>query len=228
MSSTLFTRIDSLLEEKSMLKHPFYQAWSNGKLTKEMLRGYASQYYQFVKDFPRMVSAVHSNTPDISARQELLANLVDEELGSENHPSLWMRFATALGSTIEEVNGATPLSTTRELVETMMDVCRNCSFQEGMATLYAYEAQIPEVSRVKIDGLREFYGIDDPEAIKFFSVHQEADVYHSRSEKEMIQRHLPMSLEEETFRAANRTATALWTFLDGVYQAYVSETVAVC
>ncbi len=228
MSSTLFARIDSLLEEKSMLKHPFYQAWSNGRLTQEMLREYASQYYHFVKNFPRMVSAVHSNTPDIAVRQELLVNLVDEELGAENHPSLWMRFATALGSTEEEVNGTASLPTTSELVETMMGVCRNGSFQEGMAGLYAYEAQIPEISHVKIEGLRQFYGIDDAEAIKFFSVHKEADIYHSRSEKEMIEQHLSTNTEEGIYNAADRTATALWRFLDGVHQAFVADTVAVC
>ncbi|MBM2840705.1 MAG: putative coenzyme synthesis protein [Bacteroidetes bacterium] len=44
-----------------------------------------------------MVSAVHSNTPDLAARRELLMNLIDEEQGNENHPALWMRFATAMG-----------------------------------------------------------------------------------------------------------------------------------
>lgn len=227
MSSTLFTRIDSVLEEKSMLKHPFYQVWSSGKLTTEMLKAYASQYYHFVKDFPRMVSAVHSNTPDISVRQELLVNLVDEELGSENHPSLWMRFAIALGSSPEDVNSATPLSTTSDLVDTMMGGCRNGSFQEGIATLYAYEAQIPEVSRIKIEGLEKFYGINGAEAIKFFTVHEEADVHHSRSERELIEKHMPAGMEEKICNAADRTATALWRFLDGVYRAYVSDTVAV-
>ena len=228
MSSTLLARIDRMLEEKNMLKHPFYQAWSNGKLTTEMLREYASQYYHFVKDFPRMVSAVHSNTPDIDVRQELLVNLVDEELGSENHPSLWMRFATALGSTVEEVGSAVPLPTTQELVTTMMDTCRNGEFQEGMATLYAYEAQIPAVSRTKIEGLRKFYGIRDAEAIKFFTVHEEADVHHSRSERELMKRYTSVGKEEELYAAAERTATALWRFLDGVHHAYVANTVAVC
>ena len=50
MSSTLFVRIDAVLEEQSMLKHPFYQAWASGKLTKDTLKEYACQYYHFVKD----------------------------------------------------------------------------------------------------------------------------------------------------------------------------------
>ncbi|MFN0157764.1 MAG: CADD family putative folate metabolism protein [Bacteroidota bacterium] len=228
MSATLLASLDAVLDERSMLKHPFYQAWNEGKLTQEMLKSYACQYYHFVKDFPRMVSAVHSNTPDISVRQELLQNLMEEEQGQENHPALWMRFANALGATTQEVLAATPLSTTTHLVEEMMDSCKGGSFQEGAAALYAYEAQIPEVSRVKIRGLKQFYGMDDPAAIKFFSVHQEADVLHSRSEREMIANNTAPEAEGDVVNSARRTANALWKFLDGVYDAYVGKHVAMC
>lgn len=225
MSSALFKVIDKMLEDKSMLKHPFYQAWNQGSLTREMLTQYACQYNYFIRDFPRMVSAVHSNTPDISVRQELLMNLMDEENGTENHPALWARFANALGATDEELQAATPLPSTIALVETMMDICRNRSFQEGLAALYTYEAQIPEVSRVKREGLRRFHGISSAHATKFFSVHQEADVFHSRAEREMIERSTPPDLVLPVQEASARTAEALWEFLDGVYYSYVAEKV---
>lgn len=228
MSASLLAALDTVLEERSMLKHPFYQAWNEGKLTQDMLKEYACQYYHFVKDFPRMVSAVHSNTPDIGVRQELLQNLMEEEQGTENHPALWMRFANAVGASEQEVLATTALPTTTRLVNEMMDSCRNMSFPEGAAALYAYEAQIPEVSRVKIHGLKQFYGITDPEAIKFFSVHQEADVLHSRAEREMIADHTETAAEGDVIRAARRTADALWGFLDGVYETYVGKNVAMC
>ena len=228
MSSFLFSVIDRTLEERNMLNHPFYKAWNEGSLSQEMLREYACQYYHFVKEFPRMVSAVHSNTPNLAMRQELLMNLMDEEQGDENHPALWMRFAQALGATEDEVNNTTPLPTTMALVDMMMNTCRNRSFQEGMATLYAYEAQIPEVSRVKIEGLKKFYGITDADAIKFFAVHQEADIYHSRSERDIIERTTPVELTEPVQRASAQTAEALWQFLDGVYMTSVAGKVPVC
>ncbi|MBI4535430.1 MAG: CADD family putative folate metabolism protein, partial [Ignavibacteriae bacterium] len=162
MPTVLFNTIEAMLHEKSMLKHPFYQAWNDGALTKEMLKNYACQYYHFVKDFPRMVSAVHSNTPEMALRQELLMNLYEEEHGPENHPALWIQFANAMGASTDEILSTEPLPTTRALVATMMDCCRNASCQEGLASLYAYESQIPEVSRVKIEGLKKFYGVTDP------------------------------------------------------------------
>lgn len=110
----------------------------------------------------------------------------------------------------------------------MMNTCRQGSFQEGMAALYAYEAQIPEVSRIKIEGLKKFYGITNADAIKFFTVHQEADVYHSRSEREMIEKNTPPELAEAVQRASTETTEALWGFLDGVYTAYVAGKAAAC
>ena len=222
MPFLLLDAIDATLEERNMLKHPFYRAWNQGTLTRTMLQDYACQYYHFVKEFPRMVSAVHSNTPVYSIRLELLQNLMDEELGSENHPALWMRFANAVGAATDEVLSVNPLPETRALVDTMMDLCRNGSFQEGIAALHAYEAQIPEVSRVKIQGLKEFYGISDTGAVKFFSVHEEADVHHSRSEREMLQRSTSVELQSKVYQATTRTAQALWTFLDGVHDTYVA------
>ena len=35
----LIQEIDRIIEERSLLKHPFYQAWSDGKLTRESLAG---------------------------------------------------------------------------------------------------------------------------------------------------------------------------------------------
>jgi len=225
---SLFSVIDRVLEERNMLHHPFYKAWNNGSLTQEMLKDYACQYYHFVKDFPRMLSAVHSNTTDLATRQELLMNLIDEEKGNENHPALWIKFATAVGASEAELNRTIPLPTTTDLVETMMNTCRQSSFQEGMATLYAYEAQIPEVSRIKIEGLKKFYGITNADALKFFTVHQEVDVHHSRSEREMIEKNTPPELAKAVQRASTETTDALWGFLDGVYTAYVAGKVAAC
>jgi pyrroloquinoline-quinone synthase len=226
--SSLLQRIDAVLEERNMLKHPFYQTWNDGKLTREALRNYACQYYHFVKDFPRMVSAVHSNTPELALRQELLENLMDEELGAGNHPGLWMDFAHATGASNEEVLNARPLPTTTALVDTMMSICREGSFQEGLASLYSYEAQIPEVSRVKIEGLIRFYDIKQEQALKFFTVHKEADVIHSQSERDMLSRATTPHAEEPVVRASAKTAQALWGFLDGVYEAYVKPRARIC
>src|SRR5262245_4470441 len=52
--------IDQLIEEKSILKHKFYTAWSQGELVLDDLRFYAGQYYALETTFPRLLGHVYA------------------------------------------------------------------------------------------------------------------------------------------------------------------------
>ncbi|MDZ4710761.1 MAG: CADD family putative folate metabolism protein [bacterium] len=216
--------VNSVIEKNSLLNHPFYQKWNEGKLTKEELREYAKQYYHFVKHFPRFVSCVHSNCDDVKTRQILLENLADEEgykTGIEDHPRLWLNFAQSLGLTEAEVKSAEPIREVEDLVDGMYEITRSPEFTLGLAALYAYESQVPEISKTKIEGLKKFYGIDSDKAIEFFKVHEEADVYHSRDEME-IMTSTNNSLEDQKrlINTIGESSTLQWNFLDGIYKNY--------
>lgn len=216
--------VNSTIQKKSLLDHPFYQKWNEGKLTKDELKEYAKQYYHFVKHFPRFVSCVHSNCDDVNTRQILLENLADEEgykTGIADHPRLWMNFAESLGLTESEVKNAEPLREVEDLVDGMYELTRSPEFTLGLAALYAYESQVPEISKTKIAGLKNFYGIDSDKAIEFFKVHEEADIYHSRDEME-IMNNTNKSLEDQKrlINTVDESATLMWNFLDGVYNNY--------
>src|SRR4051794_11053756 len=93
---SFIAKLDQQLQEKFLLKHPWYTAWVEGKLTLDCLRTYAQQYFHHVDAFPRYLSATHMNCADISNRQVLLDNLIEEEKGDQNHPALWLQFAKGL------------------------------------------------------------------------------------------------------------------------------------
>lgn len=213
------SQLGAKIEEKSLLKHPFYQAWNAGTLPLEALREYAAQYYHFELAFPTFLSAVHARCPFLPVRQQILANIWDEEYGPENHTALWLRFCRALGLKPSEV-AATPLRPeTADLIETYRGLCGGGHYSRGLAALLAYEAQVPAVSAQKIAGLRAYYGIGDPSAIAFFTVHMEADVSHSATEQALVVEGAASAAEQQAaLQAADRALDALWRFLDGVYQ----------
>ena len=219
----------SLIEavmEYSMLKHPFYQAWSEGKLSQSVLAEYAKQYYAHVRAFPTYVSAVHSRCDDLETRQMLLENLIEEERGAENHPELWMRFAESLGVAREDVENAELLESTRASVASLKSLTQSPDYREGIAALLAYESQIPEVAKTKREGLKSFYNIDDERAVSFFRVHEGIDVLHQQVERDVLG--AKCQTEDEKNRAiasATASAKALWAFLDGVSAAYLTPTV---
>lgn len=146
-------------------------------LVKKQRRHYAEQYFYNVLAEPTYLSAVYYNTPhihsetnsgDISVRQEILKNLIDEEYGEKNHPALWKTFAFAIGSSDKSLANTTALPNTERLIATFRDMCLNQPFYAGLAALYAFESQVPEIAAVKIDGLNKFYGMNNPDDYEFF------------------------------------------------------------
>jgi pyrroloquinoline-quinone synthase len=209
------------IEEKSILKHPFYQKWNEGKLTMEELKEYSKQYYKFVENFPMFVSSVHSNCPDIKVRKMLLENLADEEGYSgkiSDHPSLWLNFCESLGVKKESIENKTPSKGVELMINGFYDYCRNPDYKIGLAALLSYEFQIPEVSKVKIEGLSKFYGISSDRAVEFFTVHKTADIYHSGDEIDAILNSCKSENEQNAVLDVIRKGTSLyWQMLDGIY-----------
>ena len=206
--------LNKKLDKYHLLNHPFYKSWNDGKLNREIIKDYAEQYYQHVKAFPRYISATHSLCDDIEKRKILLENLQDEENRNEDHPKLWRDFAFAMGSNKEKVESAKEEKFTSELIENFFKNGRS-SYAEGLASLYTYERQIPEIAETKIRGLKNHYGVTSKEGLKFFEVHKAADVYHREACEKLLD---GMSKEEQekAERSALSTAKYLWNFLTGM------------
>lgn len=222
-TTDIIDEIQQIIDERSLLKHAFYQAWQKGELTLEHMRGYASQYYHHVLAFPQYVSGAHAICPTQSERQELLENLIEEERGDENHPELWLRFGEGVGATRDGIESAAPLAETSALVDTFRDATMRRSFAEACAALYVYESQVPEVAKTKIAGLKQFYGVADERSLQFFEVHIGADEIHAEVGAGMVR----TNARDEASRAAvlataRECADALWGFLDGVHGEYVA------
>ena len=60
----LVKRIDELIEQKSLLKHPCYVDWTKGRLPIESIAGYSKEYYQLVKAVPGLVETVMQYAPE--------------------------------------------------------------------------------------------------------------------------------------------------------------------
>src|SRR6185436_15698017 len=101
--SSIVAILNEKIEQKHLLKHPFYQAWSMGQLPLENLQHYSRQYFTHVRAFPTYLSAMHSRCADLKSRQIIAANLADEEATLPTHPELWLDFAKGLGVSVESV-----------------------------------------------------------------------------------------------------------------------------
>lgn len=221
-ANRLLRDLDRAIEEKHLLKHPFYQAWTAGDLSLDALRGYSVEYYRQVEAFPLYLGAAYSRCENVESRRQILENLVEEDSGPDNHLELWLRFAEGLGVDRDEVESAEPLPETKDCVHAMRELTLNGSTVESMAAIYAYEAMVPEISEQKIDGLVRRYGIDDERTLSFFREHEQADREHREWDRDLLVKMCESEEDADScLRAATVSLDSLWKLLDGVSRVYV-------
>jgi len=204
-------RIDSEIEKRSLLKHSFYQMWTEGRLTIDHLQGYSKEYFQLVKAVPSFVQGIARWTDD----QDVAGNAKEEA----DHVEPWVRFASALGVSRSDLFNYDGAAKTNAAVSKLMDLS-SASFEEAVAAMYAYEMELPRISRSKIDGLKKFYGMGSKDATEYFEIHEEADVRHAQVWRETLQ-NIPAEKQEAAFTAAVESLNAQNMLLDSVQEKYV-------
>jgi pyrroloquinoline-quinone synthase len=216
-ATSIVNAIEQLVAERSLLKHPFYLAWSAGKLTREQLAGYAKEYYFAVRHVPVVMEAIERNLPrdaGIPVR-ETFARQADEE---REHIELWERFASALGVTEEDLENYEPSETVKEAVASIVEAASE-GLEEGIAAIYAFECDLPAISKSKIEGLRKFYGLNSQDAHAYFEehLHEEQHLCFWRS----LLRQVAPEKASSCLQAAMMTVTAQNRVLDGVVEQYI-------
>jgi pyrroloquinoline-quinone synthase len=219
--STLVERIDLEIEKFSLLKHSFYKMWSEGKLSLDNLRGYSKEYFQLVKAVPDFVQNIISSSSS-SVLNKTTSKDADQNLREErDHIEPWIRFAHAIGVQRNELMNHIAADKTNAAVSDLSYLTA-LSLEEAAAALYAYEVQLPKISRSKIDGLQKFYGMENnTDATNYFEIHEETDVRHAQLWRDIIKRTSPEK-EEAVFNAALISLQAQNKLLDSVQEKYLS------
>ena len=207
----LIKRIDEMIEERSLLKHKFYQMWSDGKLSLESLSGYSKEYFQLVKAVPSFMSPIIQKAPE-SFVNELVSNQQEES----SHIKPWMKFTEALGIPEAELEKYQGLEKTRSAVSQLSSLMN--TFEDGACAMYSFEKEIPKISQVKLDGLAEFYGISSEEATEYFKLHTEADIRHAAAWKNILEKSKTNS--EKLIQVADSSISAQNLLLDSCLEAY--------
>ena len=215
--SAFWQKADQEIAKYDLLRHPFYQAWSAGELTKEDLKFYAEQYFHQVSQFPTYLTALHSRLPEGAMRRDVLANAYEEECDGFAHSDLWLRFAEGMSGAASNLDENTPVPEVSDLVKTFRALAKEAPVASAFGALFAYESQVPKIAAEKRNGLKQHYGADD-RTCSYFTLHEKADIRHANVWRKIISalveqdgRHAAEALE-----GISRAARALWTALDGI------------
>ena len=209
--ASIIQKIDQIIEERSLLKHPFYEMWSDGKLEFDSLAGYSKEYFQLVKYVPKFMEPLVNSAPD-NMKDELIFNM-NEEI---EHIELWKKFAQSMQISNQELSDYHGLKKTNDAVSNLSSLMN--SFSLGACAMYAFEKEIPKISEIKLQGLKEFYGLDSKNATEYFEEHMEADIRHAASWRKIIEE----SNEDEgkMIQTATKSVSAQNLLLDSCFEAY--------
>src|SRR6202158_5502247 len=104
-TAEFFEQLQARIARYDLLGHPFYKAWSAGRLTRDDLREYAQDYYHHVEAFPSYLATLGLRLEDGELRRAVLANMCDEKgvegrpgRDSVPHSELWVDFAGGMCS----------------------------------------------------------------------------------------------------------------------------------
>ena len=194
----LLERIDAARARWSLLQHPFYRRWSCGELSRADLAHYAGEYrHAVVALADTAAKAAELNGPQ-HAREEA------------EHVELWDDFAATFGADTDR----SPTAETAECVGAWTAPEHPLG---ALAVLYAVEAGQPEVSKVKLEGLAEHYGVDEDEpGAAYFALHAELDHEHAASSRRLLAEHSFPEDAEALAALAEQALRGNWTLLDGV------------
>ena len=207
----IIQKIDEMIEERSLLKHPFYQMWSDGKLTKESLAGYSKEYFQLVKAVPAFMAPIIEKAPET-----VVSELVENQQEESDHIKPWIAFAGELGISEDELISYSGTAKTQKAVSDLNELM--VTFDGGASAMYAFEKEIPKISQTKLDGLAEFYGMTSNEATEYFKLHTEADIRHAASWRNILEK---SSIDyDKLVEIADKSISAQNLLLDSCYEEY--------
>ena len=184
--------LDRTITDWNLLKHSFYQAWSDGTLPQEGLRTYAREYGAFIALIP-----------------DGWQTLADEELAQEerDHLELWEDFAEGLETSVGEAQ----IPQVKNLLATAQDLFATPA--TALGALYAFEAQQPDTAKSKLEGLKAFYNL--PQTVEpYFEIHSD-NAHEVEKLLEQLDALPPADLNR-ALDACEQMSIALWDALSGI------------
>ena len=206
---------------------PFTVAWAEGRLTREHFARWAENHYKYVGPFADYLAYIYANTPEqyTDAKDFILQNMWEEELGGDRHTDLLIRFAEACGTTRERVEDPeTALPSTLGLQSWCYAVAMRENFVVASAALIVgLESQVPAIYRKQLPPLKEKYGFTDYE-VEFFDLHIVSDEIHGERGYQIVLDYATTpELQQRCIEIVRTGAKMRKMYMENLYRAHFQD-----
>lgn len=220
------TALENAIKGKSANKSPFSIAWATGKLTRAHLARWAENHYHYVGPFAEYLAYVYARLPAhmTEAKDFMLSNMYEEEIGGDRHTDLLIRFAESCGTTGERVKNPDNMSPTTRGLQSW---CYAIAMREDpivaiAALVVGLESQVPSIYRRQTPTLREKYGFTDEE-VEFFDLHIVSDEIHGERGYQIVLEHANTpELQQQCLKICEIGAQMRLLYTTALYSDYVA------
>lgn len=219
MPTRIATHVKRVVEERSILNHPFYRDLVNGHLPASHLRLYAAQYWYQVEAFSEYATTLVSRLP--GNPKELLFRALAEEL-EEATSELWLDFAEGVGVPRFRVTRE-PLEETAAIIGFFENTTRNDPVAVALGAIYGHEAQMDAVAGKVADALVERYEVAENQ-VAYFRRRSEGRSQTERFLRALIDIASGPEGEDQAVRGVAAGSVATWRLLDAITRAATQAT----
>jgi pyrroloquinoline-quinone synthase len=217
--------LEAAIKGREAKNASFSQAWANGELQREHFARWAENHYHYVGPFADYLAYIYGRTPDTmtEAKDFLLANMYEEEIGGDRHTDLLIRFGEACGTTRARIENPDNMSpTTRGLQSWCYAVAMREDPVVAVAGLVVgLESQVPSIYRKQTPTLREKYKFTDEE-VEFFDLHIVSDEIHGERGYQIVLEHATTpELQQKCLRICEVGAQMRLLYTTALYRDYV-------
>jgi pyrroloquinoline-quinone synthase len=232
MTHTEFrTALENAIKGKSATKSPFSVAWAEGKLTRTHMARWAENHFHYVGPFAEYLAYVYARLPAgyTDAKDFMLNNMYEEEIGGDRHTDLLIRFAEACGTTGARVKDPDNMSPTTRGLQSW---CYSVAMREDpivaiAALVVGLESQVPSIYRRQTPTLREVYGFTD-EQVEFFDLHIVSDEIHGERGYQIVLEHATTpEMQQRCLRICEIAAQMRLLYTNALYRDYVAADIPI-
>jgi pyrroloquinoline-quinone synthase len=221
------TALETAIQGRSANKSPFSVAWAQGKLSRTHLARWAENHYHYVGPFADYLGYVYARMPAqyVEAKDFLLSNMYEEEIGGDRHTDLLIRFAESCGTTRARVVDEDNMSPTTRALQSW---CYCIAMREDPVVAVAglvvgLESQVPSIYRRQTPTLREKYGFTDEE-VEFFDLHIVSDEIHGERGYQIVLEHANTpELQRRCLKICEVGAEMRLLYTTALYRDYVEQ-----
>ena len=226
--------LEAAIKQRHSAVRPWSEAWTSGKLSRELLGEWVKQHFHYVSLFSQWLGTVYGNCPHADVQQFLLENIAEEEgmvgngdFAPVRHSDLLLDFAEACGKSRQEILDA---QINGELLPETLGLQSWCyrqaqrPFVEALAgLLVGLESQVPVIYAKTTPPLLEKYGFTDDE-VTFFKIHIVADAEHGERGFEIVEKYATTpELQASCLRLVKEATMMRRLYLDGLYNKHLAK-----